>query len=145
MTHTVTAVDGLDRVDINNKLHDLNEEISKLQTQMIGLREVQSMYVEMRDMIDLECERRERSEEVENLFDEMFGGWLTLTHSSLTNIMLFDLPVYKKQLPQVWLEDGKFVIESDSFRYVIEDDLKLLFKLCRRFKTDAIQQTYVTN
>lgn len=74
MTHTVTAVDGLDRVDINNKLHDLNEEISKLQTQMIGLREVQSMYVEMRDMIDLECERRERSEEVENLFDEMFGG-----------------------------------------------------------------------
>lgn len=74
MTHTVTAVDGLDRVDINNKLHDLNEEISKLQTQIIGLREVQSMYVEMRDMIDLECERRERSEEVENLFDEMFGG-----------------------------------------------------------------------
>ena len=74
MTHTVTAVDGLDRVDINNKLHDLNEEISKLQTQMIGLREVQSTYVEMRDMIDLECERRERSEEVENLFDEMFGG-----------------------------------------------------------------------
>ena len=74
MTHTVTAVDGLDRVDINNKLHDLNEEISKIQTQIIGLREVQSMYVEMRDMIDLECERRERSEEVENLFDEMFGG-----------------------------------------------------------------------
>ena len=28
---------------------------------------------------------------------------------------------------------------------VIEDDLKLLFKLCRRFKTDAIKQTYVTN
>ena len=59
--------------------------------------------------------------------------------------MLFDLPVYKKQLPQVWLEDGKFIIESDSFRYVIEDDLKLLFKLCRRFKSDAIAQTYATN
>ena len=59
--------------------------------------------------------------------------------------MIFDLPVYKKQLPQVWLEDDKFIIESDSFRYVIEDDLKLLFKLCRRFKTDAIAQTYVTN
>jgi hypothetical protein len=43
------------------------------------------------------------------------------------------------------LEDGNFIIESDSFRYVIKDDLKLLFKLCRRFKTDAIAQTYVTN
>ena len=40
------------------------------------------------------------------------------------------------------MEDGKFIIESDSFRYVIEDDLKLLFKLCRRFKSPAIAQTY---
>ena len=70
-------------------------------------------------------------------------GVIPLTNCKLLfNIMLFDLPVYKKQLPQVWLEDGKFIIESDSFRYVIEDDLKLLFKLCRRFKSDAIQQTY---
>ena len=37
-----------------------------------------------------------------------------------------DFPIYKKQLPQVWLEDDKFIIESDSFRYVIKDDLKLL-------------------
>ncbi len=56
-----------------------------------------------------------------------------------------DFPIYKKQLPQVWLEDDKFIIESDSFCYVIKDDLKLLFKLCRRFKSDAIAQTYVTN
>ena len=63
----------------------------------------------------------------------------------LINIMVFDLPVYKKQLPQVWLEDGKFIIESSSFRYVIADDLKLLFKLCRRFKSDAIAQTFATN
>jgi len=53
--------------------------------------------------------------------------------------------IYKKKLPQIWIEDDKFVIESPSFRYVIEDDLKLLFKLCRRFKSDAINQTYVTN
>ena len=53
-----------------------------------------------------------------------------------------DFPIYKKQLPQVWLEDGNFIIESSSFRYVIADDLKLLFKLCRRFKSDAIAQTY---
>ena len=56
-----------------------------------------------------------------------------------------DFPIYKKQLPQVWLEDDKFIIESSSFRYVIADDLKLLFKLCRKFKTDTIAQTYVTN
>ena len=50
----------------------------------------------------------------------------------------------KRQLPQVWLEDGNFIIESSSFKYVIKDDLKLLFKLCRKFKTDAIAQTYAT-
>ena len=54
-----------------------------------------------------------------------------------------DLPIYKKKLPQIWLEDDKFIIESDSFRYVIADDLKLLFRLCRRFKSDAIESTYV--
>ncbi|AIX14658.1 hypothetical protein Syn7803C72_47 [Synechococcus phage ACG-2014d] len=59
--------------------------------------------------------------------------------------MVDDFPVYTKQMPQVWLEDGNFVIESSSFRYVIKDDLKLLFKLCRRFKSDAIAQTYATN
>ena len=53
-----------------------------------------------------------------------------------------DFPIYKKQLPQVWLEDDNFIIESSSFRYVIKDDLKLLFKLCRRFKSEAIKQTY---
>ena len=61
------------------------------------------------------------------------------------NIMPTDFPIYKKKLPQIWIEDDKFIIESSSFRYVIKDDLKLLFKLCRRFKSDAINQTYVTN
>ena len=58
------------------------------------------------------------------------------------NIMPTDFPIYKKKLPQIWIEDDKFIIESSSFRYVIKDDLKLLFKLCRRFKSDAINQTY---
>ena len=58
---------------------------------------------------------------------------------------MIDFPIYKKQLPQIWMENDKFIIESDSFRYVIEDDLKLLFKLCRRFKSEAIKQTYITN
>ena len=60
------------------------------------------------------------------------------------NIMPTDFPIYKKKLPQIWIEDDKFIIESSSFRYVIKDDLKLLFKLCRRFKSDAINQTYST-
>ena len=58
------------------------------------------------------------------------------------NTQLLNVPIYKKQLPQIWLEDDHFIIESSSFRYVIKDDLKLLFKLCRRFKSDAINQTY---
>ena len=58
--------------------------------------------------------------------------------------MPVDFPIYKKKLPQVWLEDDHFIIESSSFRYVIKDDLKFLFKLCKRFKTDAIAQTYAT-
>ncbi len=55
---------------------------------------------------------------------------------------MIDFPIYKKQLPQIWLENDNFIIESSSFRYVIADDLKLLFKLCRRFKSQAIKQTY---
>ena len=55
---------------------------------------------------------------------------------------MIDFPIYKKQLPQVWLENDNFIIESSSFKYVIKDDLKLLFKLCRRFKSEAIKQTY---
>jgi len=74
MEHVVTAVDGLDRIDINNRLHDLNEQISKLQIKIIGLQEVQSMYVQMRDMIDHQCEMRERAESADQLFNDMFGG-----------------------------------------------------------------------
>ncbi len=62
--------------------------------------------------------------------------------SPLTNIMPTDFPIYKKQLPQIWIEDDYFIIESSSFRYVIKDDLKLLFKLCRRFKSDTIKKSY---
>ena len=69
---------------------------------------------------------------------------LSVPTSPLINIMN-DFPIYKKQLPQIWMEDDKFIIESSSFRYVLEDDLKLLFKLCRRFKSEAIKQTYITN
>ena len=67
MVHEVTTVDGLDRVEINNKLHELNEQLFKLKQQ-------QSVLVSMRDAIDRECEMRERAESANTLFDEMFGG-----------------------------------------------------------------------
>ena len=67
---------------------------------------------------------------------------VTSSPDTTMNTHLLNVPIYKKQLPQVWLEDDHFIIESSSFRYVIMDDLKLLFKLCRRFKSDAINQTY---
>ena len=47
MVHTVTAVNGLDRVDINNKLHYLNVEMDKLRAKQIEL-------VSMREAIDYE-------------------------------------------------------------------------------------------
>jgi hypothetical protein len=63
MPITVTTVDGLDRIQINNKLHDLGEQILKLRME-------QNTLLQMRNMIDAECDRREMGD----LFDEMFGG-----------------------------------------------------------------------
>ena len=63
-----------------------------------------------------------------------------------------NLPVYTKRLPQIWIEDDQYVIESSTFKYVIStankgkrkssEPLKVLFSLCRRMKTDAIESTY---
>ena len=66
MIHTVTAVNGLDRVDINNRLHDLNVEMDKLKQKQIEL-------VSMRDAIDHECDLREQADNCDNLFEQMFG------------------------------------------------------------------------
>ena len=67
MEHKVITVDGLDRVEINNKLHELNEKLMWLQTEQMAL-------VSMRDAIDRQCEMRERAESADDLFAEMFGG-----------------------------------------------------------------------
>jgi len=67
MEHKVTAVDGLDRCQINTRLHYLNVEMDKLKMK-------QARLVTMRDMIDRECEMRERAESADDLFAEMFGG-----------------------------------------------------------------------
>jgi hypothetical protein len=57
--HTVTAVNGLDRVEINNKLHDIGDQIMKLRMQQDAL-------VQMRNLID------RQHEETEDLFAELF-------------------------------------------------------------------------
>jgi len=63
MPITVTTVDGLDRIEINNRLHHLGDQILKLKMQ-------QDELVQMRQMIDFENDRREAND----LFDELFGG-----------------------------------------------------------------------
>jgi hypothetical protein len=63
MEHMVTTVDGLDRVEINNKLHHLGDQIMKLKAE-------QNHLFQMRDMID----RQNELSEMNDLFDEMFGG-----------------------------------------------------------------------
>ena len=65
MVHTVTAVNGMDTVDINNALHDLNVEMDKLKQKQIEL-------VSMRDAIQYECDRREQADNCDNLFEQMF-------------------------------------------------------------------------
>ena len=63
MEHTVITVDGLDRVQINNRLHDLNEQV-------MALRVRQDELVQMRDQIDREL----AIQEMDSLFDQMWGG-----------------------------------------------------------------------
>jgi hypothetical protein len=61
--YDMPTVDGLDRCEINTKLHYLNVEMDKLKAQ-------QSALIAMRDQLD----RHAEMQEMNNLFDEMFGG-----------------------------------------------------------------------
>ena len=63
MEHMVTAVDGLDRVEINNKLHYLGDQLMKLKME-------QNHLIQMRNMID----RQNELKEMDDLFAEMFSG-----------------------------------------------------------------------
>jgi hypothetical protein len=63
MPITVTTVNGLDRIEINNKLHDIGDQLLKLKME-------QQRLVEMRNAIDSYYER----ESLDDLFDELFGG-----------------------------------------------------------------------
>lgn len=59
----IITVNGLDRIQINNKLHDIGDQIMKLRMQ-------QDVLVQMRNQIDRECDMQEMS----SLFDQMWGG-----------------------------------------------------------------------
>ena len=61
--YDMPTVDGLDRCEINNKLHHLNVEIDKLRAKQAAL-------IEMRNQLDRHAEMQEMG----NLFDDMFGG-----------------------------------------------------------------------
>ncbi len=63
MEHMVTTVDGLDRAEINNKLHSLGDQLMKLKME-------QDHLIQMRNMID----RQNELGEMNDLFGEMFGG-----------------------------------------------------------------------
>jgi hypothetical protein len=63
MPITVTTVNGLDRIEINNKLHDIGDQLLKLKME-------QQRLVEMRNAIDSYYER----ESMDDLFTELFGG-----------------------------------------------------------------------
>jgi hypothetical protein len=63
MPITVTTVNGMDRVQINNKLHEIGDQLLKLKMQ-------QQHLVEMRNQID----RQNEMSEMGDLFDDIFGG-----------------------------------------------------------------------
>jgi len=61
--YDMPTVDGMDRCQINNRLHYINEEMMKL-------RNTQQALIEMRNQLD----RHNEMQEMDNLFDDMFGG-----------------------------------------------------------------------
>jgi hypothetical protein len=63
MPITVTTVNGMDRIEINNKLHTIGDQLMKLKMEQQAL-------IEMRNQID----RQNEMLEMGDLFDEMFGG-----------------------------------------------------------------------
>jgi hypothetical protein len=61
LEHLVTTVNGLDRVQINNKLHDIGDAI-------LNIRMEQDRLVQMRNLID------QQHEETVDLFKQLFSS-----------------------------------------------------------------------
>ena len=62
-SYDMPTVNGMDRTQINTRLHYINEELSKIKAKQAAL-------IAARDELDRHVEMREMG----NLFDEMFGG-----------------------------------------------------------------------
>lgn len=62
LQHTVTAVDGMDRVEINNKLHHIGDQIMKLRME-------QDRLINMRNKLDQQI----KDSTLGDLFLEMFS------------------------------------------------------------------------
>ena len=62
-SYDMPTVNGMDRCQINTRLHYINEELSKIKMKQAAL-------IAARDELDRHAELQES----ENLFDEMFGG-----------------------------------------------------------------------
>ena len=67
ISYDMPTVGGMDRCQINNRLHYINEELSKIKMKQQSL-------IAMRDQLDQYSEMQERAQNADNLFDEMFGG-----------------------------------------------------------------------
>ena len=61
--YDMPTVDGLDRCEINTKLHYLNVEMDKLKLQ-------QSALISMRDQLDRDVEMQQ----IDDLAQQLFGG-----------------------------------------------------------------------
>ena len=62
-SYDMPTVNGMDRCQINTRLHYINEELSKVKAK-------QAVLIAARDELDRHAEMQEMG----NLFDEMFGG-----------------------------------------------------------------------
>ena len=62
-TYDMPTVDGMDRCQINTRLHYINVEMDKLKAKQAAL-------IDARNQLDRHAELQES----DNLFDEMFGG-----------------------------------------------------------------------
>ena len=62
-SYDMPTVGGMDRCQINTRLHYINEELSKIKAKQAAL-------IAARDELDRHAEMQEMG----NLFDEMFGG-----------------------------------------------------------------------
>ena len=66
-SYDMPTVDGMDRCQINTRLHYLNVEMDKLKAKQAAL-------ISARDQLDRHAEMLEMEDKEGNLFEQMFGA-----------------------------------------------------------------------